>query len=439
VIRRAKEKIQMKIAVIGAGPAGLAAAFDFARAGHEVVCYESGSQVGGLAGGFKAAHWDWSLEKYYHHWFQSDKEIQRLADDLGIRDKILYPEPITALYHEGKFYAFDSPLAVLKFPGVPFVDRLRFGFVGAYLRFTKNWKGLEKHTAHEWLKKYLGERAYRVLWEPMLEGKFGPEYYKQVNMAWFWARIAARTRKLGTFEGGFQAFMEAAADGIRNLGGRILLDSPVERIAAAPDGGLLVRTGQEETHFDRVLTTSSPALLAKTVPGLPSDYLERLAQLKSLGAVVLTVALDRPLGPGIYWYNLPKKEGFPFLCLVEHTFFIPPDRYGGDHLIYCGDYVPEGHRYFSMSKEELLKEFLPALARINPSFSPTWVKDSWLFRAAYAQPVPLPNHSKNIPDIQTPIPGLFWASMSHVYPWDRGTNFAVEIGREAATRVLATS
>jgi hypothetical protein len=72
------------------------------------------------------------------------------------------------------------------------------------------------------------------------------------------------------------------------------------------------------------------------------------------------------------------------------------------------------------------------LTRINPNFKPDWVRKSWLFRTHYAQPVPLLNHSKNIPAIQTPIPGLYFASMSQVYPWDRGTNYAVEIGRRAA-------
>jgi protoporphyrinogen oxidase len=426
----------MRIAIIGAGPAGLAAAYDLQKSGHQVTCYESASQVGGLAAGFKAPHWDWPLEQYYHHWFQSDKDILHLAEEIGVRDKILFPKPVTVLYHEGGFHAFDSPLAVLKFPGVPFVDRLRFGLVGAYLRFTRNWKGLEKHTAHTWLTQRLGRRAYEVLWEPMLEGKFGPVYYRHVNMAWFWARIHARTRCLGTFEGGIQGFMDAVADAIRNLGGEIRLNCPVERIVQAPEGGLSVHADGCEGHFDRVLSTSSPALLAKTVPELPMEYLARLKELKSLGAVVLTVALDRRLGPGFYWYNLPKREGFPFLCLVEHTCFIPPEHYGGDHLVYCGDYVAEGHRYFSMTKDELLEEFLPALQRINPEFSPEWVKDSWLFRASYAQPVPFPNHSKNIPESRTPIPGLYWASMSHVYPWDRGTNYAVELGRKAAKMLL---
>ena len=152
-----------------------------------------------------------------------------------------------------------------------------------------------------------------------------------------------------------------------------------------------------------------------------------------MGAVVMTLSLKHQLSEqGYYWYNLPKSAGFPFLALVEHTNFLSPEHFGGDHIVYCGDYLEADHEYFQLSKDELLQRFLPALARINPRFEPGWINNSWLYRTSYAQPVPLLNHSRNIPSIQTPIPGLYFASMSQVYPWDRGTNFAVEIGRRAA-------
>jgi protoporphyrinogen oxidase len=189
--------------------------------------------------------------------------------------------------------------------------------------------------------------------------------------------------------------------------------------------------------FDQVLATTSPALLARLAPELPPDYLRGLLSLKSMGAVVMALALDQPLSTeGYYWYNIPKSAGFPFLALVEHTNFVSPEHFGGDHIVYIGDYLETSHENFHLSQEQLLDLFLPSLNRINPNFKPEWVRKSWLFRTPYAQPVPLLNHSKNIPTIQTPIPGLFFASMSQVYPWDRGTNFAVEIGRKAAGLML---
>jgi protoporphyrinogen oxidase len=182
-----------------------------------------------------------------------------------------------------------------------------------------------------------------------------------------------------------------------------------------------------------VLVTVSPAQLARMAPSLGEQYLKGLLNLKNLGAVVMVVSLKKQLSlEGYYWYNLPKKEGYPFLALVEHTNFMDKEHYNNEHLVYCGDYLENDHEYFKLSKEELVERFLPSFKKINPDFEPDWVNETWLFRENYAQPVPFINHSRNIPAIQTPIAGLYFASMSQVYPWDRGTNFAVEIGRRAA-------
>ncbi len=419
----------MKIAIIGAGYSGLAAAYDLRKAGHEVVVFESANYVGGLAGGFKESNWDWSVEKFYHHWFQSDDSMMGLIQELGLQDKVIFPRPLTVMYYNEKFYPFDSILNALRFPGLGFgLNKIRFGFVGLFLRLTNNWRALEKVTADEWMLKWAGKQVYEQMWKPLLVGKFGP-FYKDVNMAWMWARIKARTTRLGTFEGGFQRFSDLFAEQLRNMGVEIRLGTQVKFIKQNQAGGLNV----DVESFDKVLVTTSPSLIAKMCPDLPENYLKGLLELKSMGAVVMTLSLKHQLSEqGYYWFSLPKEAGFPLLALVEHTNFVSSEHFGGDHIVYAGDYLEVGHEYFSLSDDELLERFIPAFKRINPAFEKAWVKKVWVNKTNYAQPVPLVNHSKNIPAIQTPIEELYFASMSQVYPWDRGTNFAVEIGRRAA-------
>jgi len=432
----------MKTAVIGAGFAGLSAAYDLVRAGHQVDIYEAGDQVGGLAKGFQEPEWDWSVEAYYHHWFASDEHMLGLIEELGLSEKVLFPRPYTVMYHQGEWHPFDSVVQALKYPGLGWgINKIRFGLVGLYLRMTENWQPLEQVTVEEWMRRWAGDSVYETMWEPMLKGKFGP-HYQDVNMAWMWARLHARTSRLGTYRGGFQAFADDFWSALESLGVNVYLSTPVSRITPQAGEtpkrtGLQVEFEGTSESYDQVLVTTSPGILSRMVPDLPESYHAGLKKLKSMGAVVLTLALEHQLSPeGYYWYNIPKDKGFPFLAVVEHTNYLSPEYFNGDHIVYCGDYRVPDHEYFDLPKEELLALFLPSLKRINPDFRKEWVKKSWLYRTRYAQPVPEVNHSQNIPEIKTPVQGLYFASMSQVYPWDRGTNFAVEIGRRAAGLML---
>jgi len=425
----------VSIAIIGAGVAGMSAAYDLARAGQQVQVFESASVAGGLASGFRDEAWSWPLERFYHHIFTTDKAIIELAQQIGFADRLFFRSQITAQWWHGRGYDLNGPMQVLRFPGLPFPDRVRFGAVAFYLKYLDaDWRRLERTTAAAWNSRWAGKNVYRLLWRPLLEGKFGP-YADEVNMAWLWARIRARSFKLGYFVGGFQGFSDALLAAARRAGAQVQLDAPVAQVAQVQGGWEVTVRGAQPKRFDQLLVTGAPGLLTKLVPQLPAGYLGQLSKLRSMGAVVLTLALTQPLTGGLYWVNMPKDQ-FPYLALVEHTNFIAPEHYGGDHLIYLGDYLEPGHAYFSMSHEQLLAHFLPSLQVVNPAFRPEWVRKSWLHRESYAQPIVPVGHSANIPPLGTPLPGLFWASMSQVYPWDRGTNFAVELGRKVASEML---
>lgn len=433
-----------RVGIIGGGITGLTAAYDLVNnprlpASKEVVIYEGSSHLGGLAAGFRGRpEWDWPLEHFYHHLFTNDKDIISLTNEIGLSNQLSVYSPITAMYMQGELHALDSPLRVLRFPHIPVADRLRMGMAIAYLRYhpARPWRRFDRIVADKWLRKWMGRNAYETVWRPMLQGKFGDEYVT-VNLAWFWARVYKRTKELAYYDGGFQAFVDQLGEAAVNGGAVLRLVQPVKQIARTDNGRYRIITGDGESEiFDVILSTVSPELMTRLAPDLPENYRSTLTSLKSHGAVVLTVALDRQLMESVYWANIPKAAGLPFLALVEHTNMIDPSHYDGDHLLYIGNYLEPDHRYFSMSAEELLAEFSPHLTAFNSRYDESWVQGAWVHKARYAQPVPPVSYADQIPDVRTPLQGLYFASMSQVYPWDRGTNYAVEMGRKVASMLV---
>jgi protoporphyrinogen oxidase len=430
----------MRIAVVGAGIAGMTAAYRLLDAGHEVDIFEAADYVGGLAAGFevKAAN-NARLEKYYHHIFLTDTSVRGLTEELGLTSKLHWLVSQMGFYHEGKVYPFGTPVQLLSFKPLPFLDRIRFGVQALYLGKKENWKEYEEITAYDWLKKYAGPHLLKVIWEPLLRSKFGP-YFDKVAMAWFWARVHVRAKsrkgsveRLGYYEGGFDTFCGKLAEAVKAKGGRIHLNTPIERVSV--EGGVFkgIEVQGQVQSFDRLVFAAATSLFLKTCPDLPKGYVDRVSGLPFIGAQCLTLVMNKSLTP-MYWLNISDMD-VPFLALIEHTNFAPREWYGGKHLLYIGNYLMPDHKLFNLSKEELLKVFTPHIQKVNPAFDASWVEESYLYRDRWAQPVVPLHYSGLKPTYETPIQGAFLANMSLIYPEDRGTNFAVEVGNTVAKKV----
>jgi protoporphyrinogen oxidase len=186
-----------------------------------------------------------------------------------------------------------------------------------------------------------------------------------------------------------------------------------------------VRTTQGTWNFDRVISTLPTRLTCRLVPALPDDYKARYDWGQAYGAQCVILSLDRQVTDS-YWINA-VEPGYPFTSLVEHTNYRSTSEYGGRHLIYLGNYRSMQDPIFNMSKDELLAEFLPHIKRLNPAFDPSWVQESWLFQAPYAQPIVTTEYREHIPPLRTPLPNLWVANMFQVYPHDRGQNYSFEL------------
>src|SRR5262249_20379875 len=277
--------------------------------------------------------------------------------------------------------------------------------------------------------------VYRVVWEPLLRGKFGP-HAESIGMPWMWARLHCRTTSLGYMRGGFQQLYEALVERIRSSGGEVRLGAEVRSVGRPSNAGALraiSSAGEEE--YGRVVSTLAPRLTFRLAPDLPDDFRRRFEWGTAYGAHCLILALDRQLMEEVYWLSIADPD-YPFLAAVEHTNYIPPEEYGGRHLVYLGNYLPIDHPTPRAPPQGLLEQDTPPPQRPKPAFSREWVRELWGFAAPYAQPIVTVDYKQHIPPHETPISGLYMANMFQVYPQDRGQNYSVLLANRLAQRLL---
>jgi protoporphyrinogen oxidase len=427
------------VVVIGAGFTGLSAAWELARRGIAVTVLESDPDVGGLAGTFEVQ--GERLEKFYHHWFTNDGHVNDLVKELGVADRVVYRPTRTGMYFANTVFRMSSPADVLRFTPLGVLDRLRLGILALRARAVKDWRPLEDLTAKEWLVRLGGRDVYRVVWEPLLNGKFGP-FAESISAVWFWNKLKLRggsrdragAEMLAYYRGGFAALADRLADEVVRLGGVIRTGEAAVALHVR-DGAV---TGVETTHGvvpgDAVLATTSLPIFADLVaPHVDRSYAKRLRSIDYLANVCLVLELDRSLS-STYWLNV-NDPGFPFVGVIEHTNFEPASTYGGRHIVYLSKYLPEDADLFRMSDDEVLEYCVPYLERMFPEFRREWILGAHVWRARFSQPIVVRHYSRLIPEVETPIAGLFLSTMAQVYPEDRGTNYAIREGRRVGVQI----
>jgi len=398
--------MKAKILVVGGGIGGLVAAYRLLQKNNMVTVVEKSSELGGLLGAFKIG--DTCLEKSYHHIFKTDKYIIELIKELGLEKKLKWHEAKTAIYYEKKIYPFAGAIDLLKFKPLNLIDKLRLGLVKIYLEKENNWKKFENVLAYEWMKKWCGKNAYKVIWEPLLRGKFGKEY-KKVSMAWMWARIHTRANSsekgkeyLGYLDGGFQQIVDELEKRIEKLGGEIKISY---ELAVTSDG---------LKGFDKIITTAP------------------LEEVDYLGAVTMVFTSKQNLSR-YYWHNINDNKS-PFLALIQHTNLEDKKRYGNKHVYYLGTYLPQNHRYFKNEDKTIEKEFFCYLKKILPNFNEEKVFKKWVFKFKYAQHVVDVGYRKKIEKYGHDKGKIIYMNFAQIYPEDRGINYAVREGERVSQK-----
>ncbi len=424
-------------AVLGAGPMGLAVVYELLKKGWRVDLYERDDRIGGMTastnlGGLK-------IERFYHFICKPDRTTFEYLREFGIEDKLRWRTTRMGFYYGGKLHEWGNPIALLKFPGLDLVTKLRYAAHVMRTKGVSDWSALDKVGCTPWLKKWVGERGYDVLWRSLFDLKFY-EYKDSLSAAWLGTRIkrVALSRKslfeeeLGYLEGGSDTLLDAIEARIKGLGGRILLKSGAERIEIGADGAVRgIRVNGQSIAYDTVISTIPLPYLVKLAPDLPEDERRKIAAIVNIGVVCAVFKLSEPISPN-FWTNI-NDPSMAIPGVIEYSNLNPlPST-----VLYAPFYMPVSHPKYRLPPEAFVEEVKGYLKRLNPRFEDSWVLAANAFRYEFAQTVCTPNFYEALPPKRSRVRGLFLADTSHYYPEDRSISESMRVGRELAELAAA--
>jgi len=421
-----------RIAVLGAGPMGLAVAYQLVQDGHRPVVYEADDRVGGMTATFDFS--GMQIERYYHFHCTSDHGFLQLLDELGLASRMHWTSTKMGYWYQGRLQPWGNPIALLKFRGLGLIAKLRYGLHVFFATKRSDWKSLDNVEATGWIKRWIGTRAYDVLWRRLFEYKFY-HFTENLSAAWIWSRIrrVGRSRynlfheKLGYLEGGSDTLLRALKAAIEKEGGEIHLSSPVSEVCMENGRvtGLRLGDGRFEA-FDKVVSTVPLPYVPRIMPALPGELLSAYRSVNNIAVVCVIVKLRRPLSEN-FWVNINDPD-MDIPGLVEYTNL----RSLESSIVYVPFYMPGENPKYLDDNAIFLDKVRKYLKRINPDLQDSDFLDMRASRYRFAQPICEPGFLSRLPPVALPVKGLWVADTSYYYPEDRGISESVDFGRKMA-------
>ena len=429
--------MKQRIAVLGAGPMGLAVAYQLALDGHHPIVFEADDRIGGMTATFDFS--GLTIERYYHFHCISDHAFLTLLNELNIADKMHWVKTKMGYWYQKKLQPWGNPIALLKFKGLSPIAKLRYGLHAFLCTKRTDWRPLDNVEATGWIKRWVGSEAYEVLWRRLFDFKFY-HYTHNLSAAWIWSRIRriGRSRynlfeeKLGFLEGGSETLLTALHAAIIKNGGEIRLKSPVNQVIIQNNQITGIEVNGTIEVFDHVISTIPLPFIAKIIPDLPQNILNQFQSMKNIAVVCVIAKLKKAVTDN-FWLNTNDPD-MDIPGLVEYTNLRKLDN----HIVYIPFYMPSDHPKYAEPDSVFLEKVKSYLKTINPMLAEDDFIDVRASRYQYAQPICEPNHLSQLPPVELPIKGLWVADTSYYYPEDRGISESIGFGRTMAKDAIAT-
>ncbi|MEM9243842.1 MAG: NAD(P)/FAD-dependent oxidoreductase [Pseudomonadota bacterium] len=420
-----------KIAVIGAGPMGLMAAYELLKKGHQITIVEADDRIGGMSASFDFS--GTKIERYYHFICATDYPLFELLKEFDLYEKLKWKDTYMGYFYEGKLYPWGSPLSLLKFPKLSFLQKLRYGLFAFYATKIKDWREYDKIYSKDWVTKWIGKKAYDVLWESLFKYKFY-EYKDSLSAAWLGTRIkrVGLSRRnifqesLGYLQGGSDVLLEKMVDKITEMGGEIILQSKVQAVNSTDNCVDGITFNNTFHKFDAVISTVPLPYVSKLVPGLSDETRDQIDAIKNVGVACAIYKLKISLTKN-FWTNVSDAT-MEIPGVIEYSNL----NNNGNVILYVPYYMPKTHSKWGWRNDQFIGEINTYLKKINPQFNNDWIIDAHVSRYEFAQTVCTPNFYQQLPPMKSEIKNFFMADTAYYYPEDRSISESIQVGKKLA-------
>ena len=411
----------MKVGILGGGIMGVCIGYFLSKKGVQVEIFEASPMLGGLAGPLTLDDGT-KVDRFYHAILSSDSHMRELCEELGIDDQLRFNETKMGFFYKNEIHSMNNIVEFLRFPPLGWIDRFRLGFTVLYAQFIRNWRRLEGISVEKWLIWLGGKRTYQNIWRPMLKAKFDGGF-DDTPATYIWSRLvrikstrkgANQKEEAGHLIGGYISLIHAMAERIKELGGRIHLQTPVSKIEIEDNQAKGILVDDELIKFDRIISTLQPPIFQHLIPDASNEYRDFIGKTEYLGIICPLLVLDRPLTG--YWTLNITDDSIPFTGIIETTSYINPQFVGSHHLIYLPKYTAPGSSLQKMSDEEIKELWLTYLEKMFPDFERHWIRYFIMNRARLVEPLHPVNGTHLIPPVHTPITNLYLATNAQIYP-----------------------
>lgn len=299
----------MRIAVIGAGPAGMTAALQLSRRGAEVSVFEAGECVGGLARSIDL--WGQRVDVGPHRFFSTDARVNRLWLDIVGREYAMV-DRLTRIYYRRRFFQYPlKPLNALWNMGLLDAAMCVTSYLKEQLR--PGSSTTDNVSFESWIVRRFGRRLFNMFFKSYSEKLWGipcgelsadfaaqrieklsfPEAVRSAMSPQRGRRHKTLVDRFAYPLGGTGSVYEKMADQLRDCGGKIHFQSPVRRIMhdAFEVRGIELQSGQVQ-YFDHVVSTMPLTNLVRGLTDVPVDVQAAADELQFRNTILVYLHVD---------------------------------------------------------------------------------------------------------------------------------------------------